>query len=330
MSEARRRDLPRDLSLVGAACPRARSRGWVTRVLARVSPLEARGATTLHYVLLFFTAVSFYLTILLDLAGAWSWFLVTAFLGAAALGGRDRTTRILAVYPLVFLLYVAGRRLADDGLAPVQVDYVVWADTVLGLGRVPSVYLQEALAGVLAPAMPFLIGIYVSFYFAFVLSAPLLFWLDRPGAERMLAAGVIVFLVGLPIHWALPTAPPWMASLQGSIGEAPRILHDGWLDQQTIVYELGNNASGNDVAAMPSYHMALTVLVAVAWARLGRWPAVLGWAYAALMAFALVYGAEHFVIDLLAGVAAAALGWRLGPRLLRRLHAADAAPDPAR
>jgi membrane-associated phospholipid phosphatase len=280
-----------------------------------------RGADPLHYALLFVIAISFYLTILLDLMGPWSWALITLALGVVALARRDRTTRILAVYPLVFLLYVALRRLADDGFAPIRVEYAVVLDRALGLGRVPTIVLQDWLSGALAPAEPLLVGVYVSFFFAFVVLAPLLFWADRPGAERMLAAGVVVFLIGLPVHWAVPTAPPWMAAIQGHIGEAPRILHDSWLGEQTTVYELGQDASGNDVSAMPSYHTALTVLIALAVARLGRGWAVLGWAYAAAMGFALVYGAEHWVIDLVAGAGIAVVGWGLAPRLLGRLAA---------
>jgi membrane-associated phospholipid phosphatase len=165
-----------------------------------------------------------------------------------------------------------------------------------------------------------LVGVYVSFFFAFVLLAPLLYHRDRDGAERMLAAGVVVFLIGLPIHWAVPTEPPWMAALQGHIEAAPRILHDSWLGEQTTVYELGRDASGNDVSAMPSYHTALTVLIALAVARLGRPWAVLGWTYAAAMGFVLVYGAEHWVVDLAAGAAVALVAWRCAPWLLARLE----------
>lgn len=299
----------------------ALERGALVAPAARPAP---RG-TPLQWTLLGITAISFYLTILLDVVGAWSWVAMTAFLGYAALRTRVRVTRILALYPLVFLFYVAGRRIADDGFLPVQVDYVIVADRVLGLGHVPTVLLQNSLAATLEPALPFLIAIYVSFFFAFVLVAPALFWLDRAGMERMLAAGVIVFLIGLPIHWLLPTAPPWMASLEGHLEPVARILHDGWLGEQAT-YELGNNASGNDVSAMPSYHTALTVLVAFAVARFGRLAAALGATYVVVMGFALVYGAEHYVVDLIAGIAIAWLAWRWAPGLLALVVPQDA-PD---
>jgi membrane-associated phospholipid phosphatase len=36
---------------------------------------------------------------------------------------------------------------------------------------------------------------------------------------------------------------------------------------------------------------------------------VIGWLYAAVMAFALVYLGEHYVVDIIAGVALAVVAW---------------------
>jgi len=62
-------------------------------------------------------------------------------------------------------------------------------------------------------------------------------------------------------------------------------------------------ADANAVAAMPSLHTAFALLVVVVlWPYVRRW-----WARAVLVAFplamtfTLVYGGEHYVIDVLAG-----------------------------
>jgi membrane-associated phospholipid phosphatase len=57
--------------------------------------------------------------------------------------------------------------------------------------------------------------------------------------------------------------------------------------------------------------------------RILRWGAV---TYAAAMAFALVYGGEHYVVDELAGAATAALAWIA----LKNVRLTRAAPAPAR
>jgi hypothetical protein len=64
-------------------------------------------------------------------------------------------------------------------------------------------------------------------------------------------------------------------------------------------------ASVNLVAAIPSLHAALTAMISIfLWRRVRRgWRPVLV-AYPLAMAFALVYSAEHFVVDIL-------LGWGL-------------------
>lgn len=66
--------------------------------------------------------------------------------------------------------------------------------------------------------------------------------------------------------------------------------------------------SVNMVAAVPSLHAALTAMVSVfLWRRVSRkWRPLLV-AYPLMMAFALVYSAEHYVIDLLLGWALAAV-----------------------
>jgi membrane-associated phospholipid phosphatase len=97
-------------------------------------------------------------------------------------------------------------------------------------------------------------------------------------------------------------APPWMASRDGFIGEVHRITSRGWagtgLDRANIVLQ----GMGNQVAAMPSLHAGIAFLVAIYGVQRLRHP--LRWlllAYPAAMSLALVYFAEHYVVDVLAG-----------------------------
>jgi PAP2 superfamily len=64
---------------------------------------------------------------------------------------------------------------------------------------------------------------------------------------------------------------------------------------------------GNPWAAMPSLHFATSLMAALLLAEIGPLPGALGAAYAATLAFALVYLGEHYVTDLLAGAAVVAL-----------------------
>ena len=98
-----------------------------------------------------------------------------------------------------------------------------------------------------------------------------------------------------------------MASDQGVISEdVARIATRGWsaLGLHDAGVLLAHAQAGvNLVAAMPSLHAASTLLVTVIlWQRTRRRVLrVLLVAYPPAMAFTLVYGGEHYVIDVLVG-----------------------------
>jgi membrane-associated phospholipid phosphatase len=82
----------------------------------------------------------------------------------------------------------------------------------------------------------------------------------------------------------------------------------------------------NPVAAMPSIHMAVTFAMYL-WARdhqhrLAPWLLV----YTIVMGFSLVYLAEHYVLDLMAGVACAYLCHLASRRLVPEPSAAVGRP----
>ena len=62
---------------------------------------------------------------------------------------------------------------------------------------------------------------------------------------------------------------------------------------------------GNPLAAMPSLHFATSVMAAHVLSDAGPVQGALGWAYAGTLGFALVYLGEHYVVDLVAGLALA-------------------------
>lgn len=90
------------------------------------------------------------------------------------------------------------------------------------------------------------------------------------------------------------------------MGAVERITSRGWagtgLDRANIVLQ----GMGNPVAAMPSLHAGIAFLVAIHGVQRLRSPA--RWlllAYPAAMSLALVYFAEHYVVDIVAGAALA-------------------------
>jgi membrane-associated phospholipid phosphatase len=94
-----------------------------------------------------------------------------------------------------------------------------------------------------------------------------------------------------------------MASEEGFIRESlPRLTGRGWRDLGLGRFDLVLQGVGNPVAAMPSLHAGITFLVAIygIW-RLRTPLRFLLVLYPLAMSTALVYYAEHYVVDVLAG-----------------------------
>ncbi|QIG43071.1 inositol phosphorylceramide synthase [Nocardioides anomalus] len=129
-------------------------------------------------------------------------------------------------------------------------------------------------------------------------------WIRRYVTIAYLAlAGYIVF----------PMAPPWMASRDGLLPPLARMssyaLHDLGLERTTMVF----GGLANKTAAMPSLHTGFSCLVAL-WAvtRLRAWWRWVFLLYPALMAGALVYSGEHYLVDTLFGCLIAGLAMLIG------------------
>lgn len=229
-------------------------------------------------------------------------------------------------WPAAALLlgYVYSRGLTDDaGLAGVHVSEPVTADRALFGGTLPTQWLQARLCGVpcdrSSPPEWYDVLLTTVYYSHFVVPLGLagVLWVrDRAAWAHFLRRYLVLCGIALTTYVLYPMAPPWMASRDGAIAGADvvRITGRGWWDLSHGAggFHARFSALGNPVAAMPSLHAAVALLVAV-WAitRLsgrGRWLLLL---YPVAMAFALVYDGEHYVVDVLAGGLAVVLAWTL-------------------
>jgi membrane-associated phospholipid phosphatase len=195
------------------------------------------------------------------------------------------------------------------------VEYPVRFDRRLGGGTPPTLRLQRALGtpGSFAPWEQALVwSHWLWFFFPHGTVAYVLFR-HRERFPRAAAQVYATFDLGLVGYWALPTAPPWYAAARGLFedGRTPQVRRmmveygegfwrSGWGPLYGVL-------AGNPLAAMPSLHFATSVTAAHVLWRTGRIAGVLGWAYTATLGIALVYLGEHYVADLLAGLALAEL-----------------------
>jgi PAP2 superfamily len=231
---------------------------------------------------------------------------VAAFVWAGNFPARHRE---LARYVAGFVVFAALRNLCDDAGFPVQFTYpIVWERALFG--ELPTIRLQHALLqpGHFGPLEVGTLTVYLTYFFVPPTVVVLLWRLWPTRLHRYVTATFVVFAVSGVVHLLAPTAPPWYAAERGYLTGITQIGRAIFGQVSPAAYGYGAGLSGNAVAAMPSVHLAVTVLIACAlWPTWLRWPAL---AYILIMAFTIVYGAEHYVVDCLAGIALALAAWR--------------------
>ncbi|HET6448738.1 MAG TPA: phosphatase PAP2 family protein [Conexibacter sp.] len=207
---------------------------------------------------------------------------------------------------LVMTAYDLARGGADGWLAPTHFLPQADVDRWLFGGRVPTAWLQQHLhqPGHVRWFEVAAFVVYVSHFFVTPLLAAALWLRDRWRSRRFAAALALLTLLGSLTFVAFPAAPPWMASQHGLIEPVSRLIPQLWtwsgVGAETGVVGTGYRYA-NEVAAVPSLHAALALLVAMSvWPR-HWWARLLVGAYPLAMALAIVYTGEHYVADVLLG-----------------------------
>jgi membrane-associated phospholipid phosphatase len=218
--------------------------------------------------------------------------------------------RDAAIYGLQMWAYVAHYEMPNDDtdelLARLRMEYPIRFDRVLGGGELPSVRLQRALGRpdrVLVHDR-FLSAVHWAWFFVPHTTILYVLVCHRSQFERSATQMAAVFDLGLLGYWLVPTAPPWWAGRQGAAPPVRRIMTETGEEWWGRLWEpLYDSLSGNPFAAMPSLHFATSVMAAHVLGDTGRTAGAVGWAYAGTLGFALVYLGEHYVADLIAGLA---------------------------
>jgi membrane-associated phospholipid phosphatase len=244
---------------------------------------------------------------------------------AICVATRRSRARDVATACLQMWAYVAAYQMPHDDAEALQrrvhIDYPVRVDRMLGAGLPPTLRLQSLASPDRFTARDkVLIWAHWS-WFAVPHSTLLYLLLAHPRHfERAAVLTYAVFDLGAIIYWVLPTAPPWYAARHGrmDVPHMPRVRRmmeeygeQFWQDRWGPLYSF---LGGNPLAAMPSLHFATSVMAAHLLADTGAVAGAVGWTYALTLGFALVYLGEHYLVDLLVGLALTEAIRRIGPR----------------
>ena len=182
---------------------------------------------------------------------------------------------------------------------PASVDQAVF-------GTLPTVWLQSHLVDGTPHWYDAVAALTYASHYLVLPIVTLVVWFAHRDQFRAWVCGVMALVgVGVAGYLLVPAAPPWLASQWEVIGPVSRISAAGWqvLHLDAVGHLLSaSQSTSNPVAAMPSLHAAVPVLVlGFLWRSAGVRLRSLFLAYAVLMALVLVYTGEHYAVDVVAG-----------------------------
>jgi hypothetical protein len=189
-----------------------------------------------------------------------------------------------------------GQQILDlEALAHVNIEgplnSLFSAVTVLGL---LSAYLYATLHYIVTPAVLVWIALRRS-----------------EGYRHARNALLVATAIGLVGYWLLPTAPPRL--LQAGFTDIMAAFScAGWWGDAASAPR-GMESLSNQYAALPSLHVGWAMWVALCLRRHSHSPRVRRWAwtYPALMAVVVMATANHYLVDAVAGIACAYVGFWL-------------------
>jgi membrane-associated phospholipid phosphatase len=198
-----------------------------------------------------------------------------------------------------------------------HVDGALALDSRLGAGVPPPARLQKRLR---EPPRLTALDRAATFFYATWEGAPhlVLAWILLRRPERFPAAALRIgatFAATVPAYFLYPAAPPWWASeREGRMGRAVRRVTLEVKKEMHGEPRPGSdhNTQANPWAAMPSDHIATSAMTAAVLAEIDPRAGAAGAAYTALLGADLVYTGEHYVTDLLAGLALAGAVYGVG------------------
>ena len=150
-----------------------------------------------------------------------------------------------------------------------------------------------------------------------------LVWQHRPVFLRLRDAMMISGALGMIVFVSYPVAPPRLADLG---------LVDTVSEQSHAYRVLQPPAFVNQYAAMPSLHSGWDLLVGIAIVTAASSVAlkIVGFAMPVLMAFAVVATANHYFVDVVAGITLVLIGHVVALQLERRRQGRRRQPGPLR
>ena len=247
----------------------------------------------------------------LTLTGHFTFFTKTAIIPilfiASFLAGRFVPfVKEWSVYISLVILFDAIRGyifvLINKFQIPVWANYVIDPEKSLFNGKIASEILQNAFYDPtnISAFDKFMTFTYGS-HFAFFILFSFLIWFNRKEAFNQFKNGILIVMYsGLLGYFLIPTIPPWIASLDLDLLPELHIIY--MKIYNTISPELRTAFDTNPIAAMPSLHSAFPFFITLVAFRHYKWKGIISLIYTLTVFLSLVYGAQHYILDIAGGI----------------------------
>ena len=145
---------------------------------------------------------------------------------------------------------------------------------------------------------------YLSHFFTSLIVAAVLWKVAHAKFRRFAVLFVSLSFAAFATYALFPAAPPWLASQSHALAPTAKIVDEVWahlgLHNGASLFSARSDLA-NPVAAVPSLHAALPVMLMLFfWSSAGKWRWLLA-LYPLAMSFSLVYLGEHYVFDIFLG-----------------------------
>jgi len=211
----------------------------------------------------------------------------------------------------LFLAYEAMYGIADNISGIVHVKELISAEFQI-FGTIPTLVLQQFYR---TPVLDYLGAFFYSLHFMIPTVFGFILWKYSPENYRKFTFALLVCTYSALITFLVyPSAPPWFAV------KADRILfqidHKLGLPVYATVFDL---IQPNSFAAFPSLHATYPWLLSLYAIKIKRFKALPILVIPVGVWFSAVYLGEHYIIDLLGGVAYATFAFVFVEKLIPRL-----------
>jgi membrane-associated phospholipid phosphatase len=210
----------------------------------------------------------------------------------------------------LFLGYEAVRGIAPKSGIPVHYEFVIRVDRALFGGTDPTQWLQAHLGSLRWLAIACTVVYFC--HFVIPIAVGMVLWLvDRVQFLRFTVALLGMSFAAFIVFVLVPVAPPWLANKHHLLPGVHSLIA-----LPSAVSPYYNWLNPDAAAAFPSLHAAFPLLCALALWPVTRRGAALAFIWTAAVWFSVVYLGQHYVTDIIGGIAFAVGAWLVMTQVL--------------